>query len=144
MLTNASIKTIIQNNLNDDRIFSIQSFITRLIERKTFGDGIEQYRIKNINTDTYITTLADFISNIDVTKLNAQYYYNSEKMGGDRVHPFMAYIGNYEVELNKHSEEDSIYFSMFGGNNKIMFLLTYISDGDTVLPIKIIEIKLVK
>lgn len=144
MLTAAGIKTIIENNFADDRIFAIQSFIYRLIERKTYGDGINQYRIKNTNTNTYITSLADFLTNIDTTKLVAEYHYFCDRMGGDRAHPFYAVMENYEVELNRFSKEDSIYFNMFGENNKnIMFLFNYLADADPTLPIKIFEVKLV-
>lgn len=144
MLTPANVKTIITANFSDDRIFSIQSFISRLIERKRFSDGINQYRIKNINDGTYVTTLADFITKIDDTKLFAEYQYNSAAMSGDRTHPFVATIGNLEIELNKHSAEDEIYFTMFGQEaKKIMFILNYTSDADTVLPIKILEVKLI-
>lgn len=144
MLSNSDIKTIVTNNLNDNRIFSIQLFISSLIERKRFGSGINQYRIKNTNDNSYITSLAEFIANIDDTKIKSSYYFGSEKMGGDRVHPFIISINNYIVEIDKNCEEDSMYFNMFGENNRVAFLLSYISDGDTVLPIKIIEVKLIK
>lgn len=144
MLTPAGIKTIIENNFNDDRVFAIQSFVANLIERKVFSDGINRYRIKDTNDNTYVTSLDDFITKIDVTKLKIGYHFASEKMTGDRIHPFFVTINNLEVQPNDYATEDIEYFNMFGGNKKkIMFLLNYISDYDTILPIKIFEVKLI-
>jgi hypothetical protein len=144
MLTPADFKAIISANFDDNRIFAIQSFVSNLIERKRFSDGINQFRIKDTNDGTFVTSLANFVSKIDDTKLSVGYHLFTDVMLGDRVHPMVASIGNLEVELNKHSAEDEIYFTMFGENvKKIMFIISYISDGDTVLPLKIIEIKLI-
>ena len=74
MLTNSQVKDIITQNLNDDRIFSIQAFITRLLERKVYGDGIEQYRVKDKVTNTMVTSLSDFIDKLDANSLRPDYF----------------------------------------------------------------------
>lgn len=144
MLTNADIKDIISQNLSDPRIFSIQAFLTRLVKRQTFGDGILQYRIKDKVTNTYVTDLADFITKIDPASLFPDYFYYSDKMQGDRVHPFAVNLSNFTVALDANSAEDSIYFEMFGREDKhILMLINYMNDGDTVLPLKLFEIRLI-
>lgn len=144
MLSSADFKDIITANLNDDRIFSIQAFLTRLIERKTFGDGIEQYRIKDKVTDSWVTSLEDFIAKLDANSLKPDYFYYSDKMTGDRVHPTAVNLSNFDIYLNEYSNEDSIYFSMFGkGMKHILLLINYVSDADPDLPLKIFEIRLI-
>ena len=144
MLTPAGLKAIVDANFADDRIFAIQSFIAKLIERKVYGGGINQYRIKNTNDDTYITNLTTFLANIDVTKLTGEYNYFNDKMGGDKNHPFTVTIHNYLVELNEFTDEDDIYRTLFGSNPKtIMFLINYLADADTILPLKIYEVKII-
>lgn len=143
MITNSEIKSIIINNFNDIRISSIHFFIDFLIKRNNHGGNISQYRIKNILTDNYVTSLADFVSAINDRYIIADYYHGSEKMGGDRTHPFLVILTNFKVELNTNCEEDSKYITSFGKQaNSIMFLINYIADGDSVLPLKIFEVKL--
>lgn len=144
MLTNAELKDIIEQNLGDLRIYAIQAFLTRLIERKTFSADIKQYRIKDKVTNTYVTDLADFIAKLDATSLVPDYFYYSDKMQGDRCHPIAINLSNLTVEFDKHSEEDALYFSMYGsGDKNILLLLNYLSDGDTILPLKCYEIRLI-
>lgn len=144
MLSNADFKDIIAQNLTDPRIFSIQSFLTRLIERKTHGDGILQYRIKDKITNTFVTSLDDLITKLDAGSLACDYFYYSDKMAGDRTHPTAVNLSNFVVSLDEHSPEDAVYFGMFGREDKnVLLLLNYLSDGDSVLPLKIFEIRLI-
>ena len=144
MMTNSQVKDVIVANLGDDRIFSIQAFLTRLIERKVHGDGIAQYRIKDTKTDTFVSSLDDFIAKLDANSLHPDYFYYSDKMEGDRTHPMAVNLANFEVQLNEHSDEDNIYTQMFGKSpvKNILLLINYLSDADSVLPLKIFEIKL--
>lgn len=143
MLTKTNLKTIIVNNLNDIRITAIALFINRLISRNKYDGNIPQYRIKNIINNTYVTNLTDFSSNIDANSLIMDYYFNSDKITSDRIHPFTVILGNYIVELNPNSEEDSFYTSIYGNSSKIILLMNYLADGDITLPLKIFEIKLI-
>lgn len=142
MLTKAELKSIITNNFNDVRISSIVLFINELIEREKYGGGINQYRIFDTKTNSFITSLNQFITAIDENSLSMRYLYGSEKMTGDRMHPMVATIGNFVVQLNEYSEEDQEYFKTYGKATKINFLLNYLADGDTVLPLKIFEVRL--
>lgn len=144
MMTNSQVKDVIVANLGDDRIFSIQAFLTRLIERKVYGDGIEQYRIKDKVSGAWVTDLNDFIAKIDAASLKPDYFYYSDKMEGDRVHPIAVNLANFEVYLDEHSDEDNIYTQMFGKSpvKNILLLINYLSDADPVLPLKVFEIKL--
>lgn len=143
MLTNSQIKDIIVQNLGDDRIFSIQAFITRLLERKVHGDGIERYRVKDKVTDTMVTSLDDFIAKLDAVSMRPDYFYYADKVQGDRVHPTIINLSNFIVTLDEHSDEDNIYFNMFGkGDKNIVLLMNYLSDADSTLPMKVFEIRL--
>lgn len=144
MMTNSHIKNIIIQNLTDNRIFAIQAFIARLLERKVYGDGISRYRVKDKITNSDVTNLTDFINKIDTNSLHPDYFYYSGKMEGDRIHPMSVKLSNFLVTIDEHSQEDDIYFSLFGkGNKNILFLINYLSDGDIVLPMKIFEVRLI-
>ena len=144
-MTPANLVSAIQANLTDDRMYGVQLFIEKLLKRTIYGDGIEQYRVKDKVTNTMVTNLADFIAKLDANSLRPDYYYYSDKMEGDRVHPTAVNLSNFEVTLDEHAPEDSIYFSMFGkGSKNILILMNYLSDADPVLPMKIFEIRLLK
>lgn len=145
MLTNAEMRDIVVQNLYDIRIFSIQAFLTRLIKRKIHGNGIEEYRIYDKVTNTNVTSLNDFITKISAKSLHADYFYYSGSMSGDCIHPFAICLSNFTITIDRNSDEDSIYFNMFGSEIKnILLLLNYLSDGDTIIPLKIYEIRLIK
>ena len=144
MITTADMKAILATNLDDRRILAIQLFLTDLIERETYGDGIERYRIKNTTTDTYITSLADFIAAIDASQMSMALWRHNDAMGGDRTHPTAVTLGNFVVEFSPYSQEDAYYTAQFGSENKhILFLVNYLSDGDDLLPLKIFTVRLV-
>ena len=144
MLTPADFKTIITSNLNDDRIFAIQAFLTRLIARTQFGDGINQHRLKDTVTGNYVTSLADFITKLDATNIKPDFYYYAGDMAGDRNHPIAVTLSNFEIELNEHSNEDNIYLAHYGKEARhIMLLINYLADGDTILPLKIYDVRLI-
>jgi len=142
MLTKAALKDIIVENFNDIRMTSIVLFVNALIERKAHGGGVNQYRLKNKLTGTYITSVEQFLTAIDANSLKMDYYRYSDKMTGDRVHPISVVLDNIEVELQKFADEDAYYFAQYGESTRLMMLINYVSDGDTVLPLKVFEIKL--
>jgi hypothetical protein len=143
MLTNTALKTLITKNFADVRCTAILLFIRDLVERKKFGGGIEQYRLFNKTSGQYITSVTDFMASIDDTALTMSYFYNSDTMTGDRVHPFKVVLDNIEVRLNPNSADDDQFTMMVGMPNRIMFLMNYLSDADNDLPLKIFEVRLI-
>ena len=149
MLTKAQLKTVLVNNLQDNRLFAIQAYLEALIERRTYGGGINQYRIKDNMTSSYITSLSDFISKLDANSLFCSYDYNCRMLDVDKTSPFILSPGNYIVELNPNSREDSLYTSKFGEGlgqtyrYNIFFYINYLGDADPTLPLKIIHVRLV-
>lgn len=143
MITNAQIKAIILQNLDDIRISSISLFLLKLISRKQFGGGINQYRLKNLNTGNYITSIEEFKVALDALMLTPDYNYNIRPNVGELIHPFTVTIDNVAIELDKNSYEDEVYLSLFSADvQKLVFHLNYMNDGDTILPLKIIEVRL--
>lgn len=144
MLSNADLKTVLTTNFDDIRCTSILLFLRDLLERKKHGGGIEQYRVTNTTTGTAITTVDEFIAALDETALTMSYYRFSEKMSGDRIHPFCVIPENFQVSLDSNSDEDANYTVSYGFKaSKIMFLVNYLSDTDPALPLKVFEIRLV-
>lgn len=146
MLNNSDVKSLVVGNLSDPRISGIQFFINNLIERQKHGGGINQYRITQLTSDTnlvYITSLEKFILAIDAAKLIADCNYHADKATGNNTKSIVVYLTNLVVELDSKTDEDLLYISQFGaGNKKIALYLNYLNDADTVLPLKIYDIRL--
>lgn len=146
LLTNSDVKAVLTSNFADQRMAAISFYINRLLSRVNYGGGIEQYRIKNTVTNTYITSFSDFITAISEDHLVADYVYATEAHSVDKTHPFQVTLTNLKVELTKFSNEDNYYTNMYGNKPEgYMLVLTvnYLSDADDVLPLKIINVKLV-
>lgn len=142
MITGTSLKSILVNNLNDIRMTSIALFLEELIVRKEPIEEQYRYRVLNKLTGNYITSLDDFKNAIDPDSLKMGYFYNSDVMTGDRVHPIIVGLNNFQITLKDFIPEDNKYFETFGRITRINFLLNYLSDGDAELPLKIFEVRL--
>lgn len=139
-----TMQQILFKNFQDIRISAIQLYIQRLLRRNKFSAGVSEYRIRNLLTGEYVTTMAEFETLMSTQPLTMSYHFNSDKMTGDRTHPVLVVLDNLQVELTPNSSEDEIYINSFGRLvNRIAFSLNYLSDGDLDLPIKIFEVKLV-
>ena len=142
MLTNEALVSLIQTNLNDDRMLSIQMYFTRLISRNVFGSGVSQYRVKNTVTGNYVTSLVELIYSIDPAYVKPDYYYYaSQATVGDVVHPAIVILTNFIVEFNIYSDDDDVYTSNFGhGNRRIGLILSYMNESE---PLKISNVKII-
>jgi len=142
-MTNEQFRAIIAANLIDVRITSITLFINRLISRNLYSAGIDQFRLKNTVTDTYIKNMQEFIAAIVPTHLTADFNYNADRMTGNSIHPMVVTFDNIDVNLNRNSIEDELYFNAYGYSSKIQMSLNYLNDADPNLPLKVYTIKLV-
>lgn len=143
-LTQAQLKTTIVNNLNDVRISAIAFFLEKLISRNIHGGGIEQYRVKDIKTDTFVTNLADLISRIDETYLKGDYNFNQPRQDTSRGHSISVISNQFVVEINSNSNEDRVFSGRYGSGTKIIqFGLNYFNDLDTTLPLKIYDVAII-
>lgn len=139
---------MIQANLGDIRMLSIQLFIEKLIERTRHGGGVEQYRIKNTLTDTYITSLAEFKAALSAAQLDLSYPYNStEGMLGDRITGIEVMPLNLEVQFNPHSSSDEFFSRMYDTDSnyryRFVFHMAYMNDSVDDAPVmKIFHVRL--
>lgn len=141
-ITSQQVKDILVQNFADIRITSITLFLEKLIERKSFSEGIEQYRITDSVTNSKVTSLTDFIAKLDPGTLNTDYFYDIAVQGNGHVHPLAVVPTNFKVELTEHSEEDVLFTRRYGKVSRICFIVNYLSDGDTELPMKILDVRL--
>ena len=146
MITNARVKQLIQLNLRDERMTSSALFVGRIIERRKHGAGVDQYRIKNLVTGEFITSLDEFIDQIDESKLHLTFPYEGERLQTDRVTGFLVTLDQYEVQWSRVAEADKTFSSIFDINSQkhFQFCLVYMNDGDEELPLKISYPKLVR
>lgn len=145
MITNARIKQLLELNLRDERMTASALFIQTLIERKNHGGGIERYRIKNTVTGQWVTSVEEFITQLDANEIKLSYPFEGEKLQGDRVTGFLVDLTNFEVQWNHHSISDRPHLTFFdiGSQKYFQFYLIYMNDGDEVIPLKISYTKLV-
>lgn len=145
-MTPANLVTVLQANLVDDRMYGIQLFIEKLLKRATYGDGIEQYRITNLNDGTKITTVAAFSAAIAAANVVPMFPYQNEGMSSDRVVGFDVLLTNLEVEFNSNSRDDSFFSQYYDFDKKKKFQFTmhlgYMNDGDELLPLKVYYVRL--
>ena len=149
MLTKAQVATIIKNNLQDIRLFATHLYINNVIERPTYGNGIERYRIKDTVTDTFVTDYTGFVNSVNGDNIRVEYPYNGERLSGDRCTGFLVTTTNLKAVFTNKARSDD-YFSNFlnyseGGSkgHNFQFYVAYMNDGDEVLPLKISWVKIV-
>lgn len=148
MLSNSQIVTIIQNNLNHDALYPIQLFLTKLIERQNYGNGINQYRIYDNVTNSYIVDLNDFISKLVTTEIEPYIDFNFNLRNEDYGQTVNIKLKNFVVELNNYSYDDNDFLMTFGSrenlSKKIIFVMRNIDPTFTSsLPLVILSIKLI-
>ena len=143
MLNPTELKAVIVQNLNDPRLFSFQLFVTKLLDRKVYGDGIPQYRITNTLTDQPVTSMADFIAAIDPASLKPEAVKNADALTGDRLHPFRVILDNLKVSVHRLSKEDSDYIVSGKDDFKMALYINYLSDADADLPLKVFSFRLI-
>lgn len=147
-MNNAEIVSTIQANLSDKRMYGIQLFIERLLTRTHYGNGIEQYRVRNKTTNALITNLAGLSAAIAADKITASFPYNGEGMSSDRVVGFDVTLSNLQVEFSPHADDDA-FFSQYYSFDKgqkygFMFHIAYMNDGDETVPLKVYYVRLVR
>lgn len=139
-----TMQRILYKNFQDVRISAIQLYIQRLLRRNRVSAGVNEYRVKNIVTGEYVTSMNEFETLMSTQDLTMSYHFNSDRMSGDRTHPVLVVLDNLQVELNPDSPEDELFINNYGRLvNRIAFSLNYLSDGDEDIPVKIFEVKLV-
>ena len=148
MLSNSQIVTIIQNNLNHDALYPIQLFLTKLIERQNYGNGINQYRIYDNVTNSYIVDLNDFISKLVATEIEPYIDFNFDLRNENYGQAVNIKLKNFVVELNNYSYDDNDFLMTFGNrenlSKKIIFVMGNMDSTFTSsLPLVIRSIKLI-
>ena len=139
-----TMQQILYKNFQDVRISAIQLYIQRLLRRNKISTGINEFRIKNLVTGQYVTSMNEFETLVSTQSLTMSYHFNSDRMSGDHTHPVLVVLDTLQVELNPNSNEDEIFINTYGRLvNRIAFSLNYMSDSDLDLPVKIFEVKLV-
>lgn len=153
-MTKVELVQLLKDNLADNRLYGFKLFLEELIERKTHGSGIEQYRVHTLTpsvlpggepTKTPIVSLDDFLANISPDDLDVEFKYGGYKVTGTNTAPFELIITNLVVELDHASDEDAKYIRIWGGSStkkNISVIVSYVNDNDKELPLKIVNISL--
>ena len=150
MQTIEQIRTGLVANLGDLRMHSICLYITDLIQRAKPEVTVPTYRITNVTSGITIQSIDQFKAAIVAATLKQSYPYQGEKLSNDRVVGYNLVPTNLQVRFNIHSEEDLLfaqhqnYFSDFGSVYNFSFLMAYMNDGDSVIPVKISSVRLIK
>ena len=145
MITPARVKELLTLNLRDERVTSAALFIQNLIARDRYGSGIEQYRIKNLLTGKWVTSLEQFILQLDESKIRLEYPYEGERLQTDRVTGFVIRLDQYEVQWGVRTFSDQRFSNFFDFETQrhFQFMMAYMNDADEALPLKISFVKLI-
>ena len=145
MITPARLKELLTLNLRDERMTSAALFIQNLIARDRYGSGIEQYRIKNLLTGEWVTSLEQFILQLDESKIRLEYPYEGERLQTGRVTGFVIRLDQYEVQWGVRTFSDQRFSNFFDFETQrhFQFMMAYMNDGDEALPVKISFVKLI-
>lgn len=139
--SDASIISDLKDNLNNKLFIAFQRFIQDLLQRNHHDSVINQYRVFNLATNSYITSFDDFVNNISDIKVNYAYT-SSCDVSNNTPHPFFIKIQNYEVRLMKESLDDSYYFEKYGSQEKKKITFLCNLPFDSSLTFQIVEILL--
>lgn len=151
MMTPAEVKAQIVANLQSPYLFAIQMTLTKLMARVHFGgdnpdptQNLQQYRISYLGTDgvtvNYVKTIDDLIAGLDETKFDFQLYL--AKKDPSYITPITVRLTNFTLDVNTLAEDDRALGDLFGiGLKDIQFVMTYLADLDTNLPLKIVDVK---
>lgn len=135
------IVSLIKANLTDIRIAHARLLLEDLFVRQNYNEFIPKYRVYIKGTETPITGMADFISQIKASDVELYAHTGGSSTFSDKVSPIKVTVNNLEVRLIPGSVEDvSVTMSHGSGADTINFILNYCNDGDLVLPLKIIGV----
>lgn len=127
--------------LQDIRCSAVRLCVEDIIKRRVFGGGVPEYRIYVKGTDTPILNFDDLISHI--VESNVSITYDIGFVGNnykDKCKPVTVIINNVEVRFMSNVEDDSYFTTRYGLTaTTLAITLNYVSDNDTVLPLKAIE-----
>ena len=147
MQTKTQVLNNVLANLADERTHSASLFLEKLISRDVYGSGIERYRIKNLTTGTYITTVPEAVSALTVAGITVTYPFASAQLLADRITGYNVRVDNLEVTLLPYSDEDELFTELFGSTSttyRLQFHMSYLNDNDPALQVKLCNVRLVR
>lgn len=132
-------------SLQDIRCATPRLILGQLFKRETFGGGVPEYRVIDTNTSLPVKDTSELISlitepNISVLVGTSQ----SSSSFKDKCKPVKLVLTNLEVTLYYDTPDDSLFNQNASSfKNNICFVLGYVGDNDTVLPMKLLDVYLV-
>jgi hypothetical protein len=137
MLTKTNLVNMINTNLTDDRLYSVQLYLDILASGR-IG------RVKDVATNTVLTDLASLSLAITPADIKVGYNHAGISSSNQMTPSILVTMSNIEIELLPNVKEDTVYTNRVGaGIRNLQFVMGYLSDGDTALPLKIIRVNLV-
>lgn len=143
-MTLPQIKTLVANNLADDKLYSIQVLLTEFIERSVHPDPVPRYRIKlDGPTPVEVISLDDLILKMDSSIIKTSVPFGITSISQAKMLTTLVTYEDIHVTLDPIYESDKVLCMKYSeGKFKLGFILAYMEDGDPVLPLKIININL--
>lgn len=144
-----SIKTelagLLTAALQDIRCVNPRLILEQLFKRENHGGGIPEHRVVNLLTGIEVTSMEDLLAEIKEDNITIQVTTSlSSSSFKDKCKPVKLILSNLEVTLYPESPEDAFFnHNVSSYNNRICFVMGYVSDNDTVLPLKLIDVYLV-
>lgn len=127
--------------LQDIRCAAARLCIEDVLKRRKFSASIPEYRVYVRGTQTPITSFDQFLTHI--TETNITMTYDLGFVGNnyeDKCKPVTILINNLEARFMTGIDEDNYFTTRYGvGASIFTITLNYVSDNDTLVPLKVIE-----
>ena len=145
MSIKSELAALLAASLQDIRCSNPRLILEQLFKREDFGGGIPEHRVTNISTEAEVTSMGDLISELTEDNLSIQVTTSlSSASFKDKCKPVKLVLSNLKVTLYPDSPEDAFFnHNVSSFSNKICFVMGYLGDNDTELPMKLLDVYLV-
>lgn len=148
MQSDSDLLNTFKTNLSDPRMIGIQKFLTDLIKREA-EDSIAEYRIKDTNGND-ITDLASLISSLTASNCKFTFPYGIDSSDKFATPGIAVVLKGIQIRFDRHTRQDDFYSSLVDYFNyedakyTLVFMMGYVGDNDSTLPLKVTSFRLVK
>lgn len=148
MQSDNDLLTAFKTNLSDPRMIGVQKFLTDLIKRDVETD-IDEYRIKD-ESNNDITDLAGLISSLTTSNCKFTFPYGVDASDKFATPGIAVVLKGIQIRFDTHTRQDDFYSSLVDYFNyedakyTLVFMMGYVGDNDSTLPLKVTSFRLAK
>lgn len=129
---------LLKSSAKDIRSYSSVLTVERLMPRND-PRGAEPFRLTNVETDTPITTMDEFMLAVTADNTRVEPYNQGMRNYASVAQLLLVTSDNVKLTLDQYCKEDQQLINTGGlGVNRVSFILGYVNDADEAQPLKIL------